>query len=67
MNVLVRISVAMVESMTELILGTTNHSSIIQLLQNPPVDLIRAEPLLTKALKYTIHPDDEKDLLRLSA
>ena len=67
LNVLVRIAIAIVELMSDLILAANNHSSIIQLLQNPPVDLIRAEPLLTMALKYKILPDDEVDLLRLSS
>jgi len=66
MEVLVRIAVAMIESMSTLIFAATNHSDIIQLLQNPPVDLIRAEPLLTHALKYKLTKSDERELQALS-
>ena len=66
MEVLVRIAVSMIELMSDLIFSAHNHSEIIQLLQNPPVDLIRAEPLLTHALKYTLNVAHVKELQELS-
>jgi hypothetical protein len=66
MEVLVRIAVSMIELMSNLILSAKNHSEIIQLIQNPPVDLIRAEPLLKNALRYKITPKHQQELQKLS-
>ena len=65
LDVLVRIAVAVVESLGSLLRAAEGQAAMIELLQKPPVDLLDGDKLLEKALTYKISEKDEALLREL--